>query len=363
MRKTTKHGYFLERVEDFDLAFFGISPKEAEQMNPPQRLSLEVAWEALEDAGIDPKSLSRSDTAVFMGVNSEDYRKLLLEDSPNVNAWTGIGTASCGSKVVITGGVNVLCVPGLTRVLDKAGALSPDGNCLSFDNRAHGYRRGEGAAVVAQEGRTNGIMAPNPNAQELVARQALQQAKVNLSTIEYVEAHATSTLLEGPMKLAPVAIGSMKPNVGQLEAGAGAVGFINGVMAMIYGPYPPQANLNKLNSRIDWEKSATRVVREASIWHRRIRHPRRAAICSNGSGRTISHTIIEPSGFRASVPYEFQQVKPSDSATGPVLFVISAPQEKRRNQRSRDKGSESGHRHCFPHLQTILGDVPTRGTF
>lgn len=234
LKKTTSRGYFLDALENFDPAFFGISPKEAEQMDPQQRLSLEVTWEALEKSGIDPKSLSGSDTALFMGVNSDDHGKLLLEDLPNVGAWMGIGTAYCGvpnrisyhlnlmgpstavdaacasslvaihhgrqailageSKVAITGGVNALCGPGLTSVLDKAGAISPDGSCLSFDDDAHGYGRGEGAAVVvlkklsnairdgdniiavlrgsavAQDGRTNGIMAPNMKAQELVVR-------------------------------------------------------------------------------------------------------------------------------------------------------------------------------------------------
>lgn len=270
-------------------------------MDPQQRLSLEVSWEALEDAGIDPKSLSGSDTAVYMGVNSDDYSKLLLEDLPNVDAWMGIGTAYCGvpnrisyhlnlmgpstavdaacasslvaihhghtsillgeSKIAIAGGVNALIGPGLTRVLDKAGAVSPEGRCLSFDDSAHGYGRGEGAAVVilkklsdairdgdniqavlkgsavAQDGKTNGIMAPNAKAQELVARQALEHANVDASTIEFVEAHATSTPLGDPTEVSalsavyghgasgrsyPVALGSIKPNIGHLEAGAGA---------------------------------------------------------------------------------------------------------------------------------------------
>lgn len=301
LEKTTKRGYFLNAIENFDAAFFGISPKEAEQMDPQQRLSLEVSWEALEDAGIDPKSLSGSDTAVYMGVNSDDYSKLLLEDLPNVDAWMGIGTAYCGvpnrisyhlnlmgpstavdaacasslvaihhghtsiilgqSKIAIAGGVNALTGPGLTRVLDKAGAVSPEGRCLSFDDSAHGYGRGEGAAVVilkrlsdairdgdniqavlkgsavAQDGKTNGIMAPNAKAQELVARQALEQANVDAGTIEFIEAHATSTPLGDPTEVSalsavygygasdrtyPVAIGSIKPNIGHLEAGAGA---------------------------------------------------------------------------------------------------------------------------------------------
>ncbi|KUM63396.1 hypothetical protein ACN42_g3722 [Penicillium freii] len=229
LKKTTSRGYFLDHLEDFDCQFFGISPKEAEQMDPQQRVSLEVASEALEDAGIPAKCLSGSDTAVFWGVNSDDYSKLVLEDLPNVETWMGIGTAYCGvpnrisyhlnlmgpstavdaacassvvaihhgvqavrlgeSQVAIVGGVNALCGPGLTRVLDKAGAISSDGSCKSFDDDAHGYARGEGAgalvlkslhhalldhdnvlavikgSAVAHDGKTNGIMAPNAKAQ------------------------------------------------------------------------------------------------------------------------------------------------------------------------------------------------------
>lgn len=401
LQKTTARGYFLDALENFDPAFFGISPKEAEQMDPQQRLSLEVAWEALESAGIDPKALSGGDTAVFMGVNSDDYSKLLLEDLPNVEAWMGIGTAYCGvpnrisyhlnlmgpstavdaacasslvaihhgrqailsgeSKVAIVGGVNALCGPGLTRVLDKAGAISPDGSCLSFDDNAHGYGRGEGAAVVilkrldlairdndnivavlkgsavAQDGKTNGIMAPNAKAQELVARQALCQAKVDPTTVEYVEAHATSTPLGDPTEVSaisavygegrsnPVAIGSVKPNVGHLEAGAGAVGFIKAIMALDKGQFPPQANLNKLNTKVNWKESGTRVVQELSDWVEGDAHPRRAAVCSYGYGGTVSHAVIEQSSSLGAPP----AVLNGKTSHSHVLFVISAPQEKR----------------------------------
>ncbi|KAI0388913.1 6-MSAS [Xylariaceae sp. FL0594] len=400
LKKTTNRGYFLDSLENFDPAFFGISPKEAEQMDPQQRLSLEVTWEALENAGIDPKSLSGSDTAVFMGVNSDDYSKLLLEDLPNVEAWMGIGTAYCGvpnrisyhlnlmgpstavdaacasslvaihhgrqsiligeSNVAITGGVNALCGPGLTRVLDKAGAISPDGSCLSFDDDAHGYGRGEGAAVVvlkrmdlairdgnpilavlkgsavAQDGKTNGIMAPNTKAQQLVAYQALRQAKIDAATIDYVEAHATSTPVGDPAEVGaisgvygaarskanPVSIGSIKPNIGHLEAGAGAMGFIKAVMAINKAQFPPQANLKKLNSKIDWENSGTRVVQEVGPWAKPADHPRRAAICSYGYGGTVSHAIIEE--------YEPEAATVETVASSkPALLVLSAPQEKR----------------------------------
>ncbi|KAJ5753785.1 Acyl transferase/acyl hydrolase/lysophospholipase [Penicillium nucicola] len=401
LKNTTTRGYFLDRLEDFDCQFFGISPKEAEQMDPQQRVSLEVAVEALEDAGIPTKSLSGSNTAVFWGVNSDDYSKLVLEDLPNVEAWMGIGTAYCGvpnrisyhlnlmgpstavdaacasslvaihhgvqairlgeSQVAIAGGVNALVGPGLTRVLDKAGAISSDGSCRSFDDNANGYARGEGAGAVilkslhralldhdhiysvikgssvAQDGKTNGIMAPNAKAQQLAACNALAAANIDPQTVRYVEAHATSTPLGDPTEISAIAavygtdrpandpcyIGSIKPNIGHLEAGAGVMGFIKATMAIKKGVLPPQANLKKLNSRIDWDTAGVKVVQEATQWP--SSDPiRRAGVCSYGYGGTVSHAVIEEFG-----PILQPELLADVTVTGPGILLLSGPQEKR----------------------------------
>lgn len=398
LEDTTSRGYFLNNLEDFDCSFFGISPKEAILMDPQQRISLEVTWEALEDAGIPPQSLAGSNTAVYMGVNSDDYSKLLLEDLPGVEAWMGIGTAYCGvpnrisylldlrgpstavdaacasslvaihhgrqslltneTNVAIVGGVNALCGPGLTRVLDKAGAISKDGTCRSFDNDANGYGRGEGASViilkrmsdalrdhdrilgilkgsaVGQDGRTNGIMAPNGQAQEAVARTAL--AGMDPATIQYVEAHATSTSVGDPVEITAMShvyganrqgvdscyIGSVKPNVGHLEAGAGAVGFIKTVLAINKGVIPPQANLKKLNEKIDWANAGIQVPFAATPWPV-VDHPRRAAICSYGYGGSVSHAVIE--AYQKTPDFADRDFE----TDGPKVLLLSAPQEKR----------------------------------
>jgi 6-methylsalicylic acid synthase len=399
LQNITSKGYFLSNLEDFDCSFFGISPKEAEQMDPQQRISLEVAWEALEDAGIPPGQLSGSNTCVFMGVNSDDYSKLVLEDLPSVEAWMGIGTAYCGvpnrisyhlnlmgpstavdaacasslvaihhgrqailsgeSNLAIVGGVNAMCGPGLTSVLDKAGAICPEGSCMSFDDDAHGYGRGEGAGIVvlkslrqalrdgddvkavlkgtavAQDGKTNGIMAPNSKAQELVARNALSVAGVDPMTIQYVEAHATSTPLGDPTEIqaissvygknrtsdAPVIVGSVKPNVGHLEAGAGVVGFIKGVKVLQKGHVPPQANLRRLNTKVDWAQSGVKVAQEL-IELPKTETPHRAAVCSYGYGGTVSHAIIEAARHDTEVQLPHQD-------HGEQLLLLSAPQQKR----------------------------------
>jgi len=367
-------------------------------MDPQQRITLEVTWEALEDAGIPPQSLAGSNTAVFMGVNSDDYSKLLLEDLPGVEAWMGIGTAYCGvpnrisylldlrgpstavdaacasslvaihhgrqsllmkeTDVAIVGGVNALCGPGLTRVLDKAGAISKDGTCRSFDTDAHGYGRGEGASTiilkrmsdairdhdkiqavikgsaVGQDGRTNGIMAPNAQAQEAVARSAL--GNMNPHTIQYVEAHATSTSVGDPVEISamshiygvgrqqtsPCYIGSIKPNIGHLEAGAGAMGFMKAVLALNKGVIPPQANLKKLNEKINWATAGIQVPFEPTNWPE-VSQPRRAAICSYGYGGSVSHAVIEE--YQPLNPFADVEVLDDD----PQVLLISAPQEKR----------------------------------
>ncbi|KAI1758243.1 6-methylsalicylic acid synthase [Xylaria castorea] len=401
LEQTVSKGYFIEDLENFDASFFGISPKEAEQMDPHQRLGLELAWEALEHAGIDPKSLSGSDTAVYMGCDSDDYSRLLLEDIPNIEAWMGIGTAAHGipnrisyhldlmgpsaavdaacasslvavhlgyqailngeSGVAIVGGVNVLLAPALTSMLGKAGALSPEGICRSFDDAANGYARGEGGAVVilkrlssaiadgdkilsvlkgsavAQDGKTNGIMAPNAKAQELVGRWALKRAGINPLSVAYVEAHATSTPLGDPTEVSaiaavygegagravnsPVYLGSIKPNIGHLEAAAGVIGLVKAVLAVSKGQLAPQARLNKLNSRIDWDKSALHVVRDAMPWPKSD-GPKRAAVCCYGYGGTVSHALIQ------EAPISVNGTS-AEKPAGPVILILSSSQQKR----------------------------------
>ena len=430
LKQMTSRGYFVDNIQDFDCSFFGISPKEAILMDPQQRISLEVTWEALEDAGIPPQSLAGSNTSVFMGVNSDDYGKLLLEDLPGIEAWMGIGTAYCGipnrisyvldlkgpstavdaacasslvaihhgrqsllareSDCAIVGGVNVLCGPGLTKVLDIAGAVSAEGKCRSFDESANGYGRGEGAGViilkrmkdalkdedrilavlkgtsVGQDGRTNGIMAPNGAAQEMVARNALRAANIDPRTVQYVEAHATSTSVGDPVEIqaisnvygrsrdatSPCYVGSIKPNIGHLEAGAGVMGFIKSVLAIRHCQIPPQANLDELNRKIDWETSGIQVSKDLKPWPD-VEEERRAAICSYGYGGTVSHAVIEaaPMGSRFLRTISEQR---------PTILILTVPQKKRMSDVSgllRQHLKGTGDRDS---LESIAATLATR---
>ncbi|KUI38964.1 polyketide synthase [Mycobacterium sp. IS-1496] len=371
LRETTPWGTFLDDLAGFDAEFFGVSPREAELMDPQQRLALEVSWEALEHAGVPPRSLAGSDTAVLMGVNSDDYGKLIMEDLPGIEAWTGIGTSLCGianrvshlldlrgpsvaldaacaaslvavhqacqllrtgeASLALAGGVSALIGPGLTRVLDRAGATAPDGRCKSFDAEADGYGRGEGAAVVvlkrladaqrdgdrviavvrggavAQDGRTVGIMSPNGAAQEDLFRRTCQASGIDPATVEFVEAHGTGTPTGDPVELnalaavygarragdEPCRVGSVKPNTGHLEGGAGVVGLIKAAMALQHEEIPPTAGVRTLTPAVDWATSGLRVPTEVESWPRRDDLPRRAAVCSYGYGGTIAHVLLE----------------------------------------------------------------------
>lgn len=369
LRETTRWGTFIDDLPGFDAEFFGVSPREAELMDPQQRLAVEVSWEALEHAGISPRSLAGSDTAVLMGVNSDDYGKLIMEDLAGIEAWSGIGTSLCGvanrvshlldlrgpsvaldaacaaslvavhqacqllrdgeTSLALAGGVSALIGPGLTRVLDVAGATAPDGRCKTFDDAADGYGRGEGAGVVvlkrladaqrdgdrvlavvrggavAQDGRTVGIMSPNGEAQEDLFRLACRASGVAPSSVGFIEAHGTGTPTGDPVEVSalsavygagrvddPCALGSVKPNTGHLEGGAGVVGLIKAALALHHAVLPPTAGVHTLTTAIDWAASGLRVPTEVEDWPRGT-DPRRAAVCSYGYGGTIAHVLLE----------------------------------------------------------------------
>ncbi|VEG40122.1 polyketide synthase family protein [Mycolicibacterium flavescens] len=371
LKDVTRWGTFLDDLAGFDAEFFGVSPREAELMDPQQRLALEVSWEALEHAGVPPKSLAGSDTAVLMGVNSDDYGKLIMEDLPGIEAWTGIGTSLCGianrvshlldlrgpsvaldaacaaslvavhqacqmlnageTSLALAGGVSALIGPGLTRVLDVAGATAPDGRCKTFDASADGYGRGEGAGVVvlkrladalrdgdhvyavvrggavAQDGRTVGIMSPNGDAQADMFRRACHFAGIAPASVGFVEAHGTGTPSGDPTEVgalasvygagrpadAPCRIGSVKPNVGHLEGGAGVVGLIKAALALHHRTIPPTAGVTSLTPAVDWANSGLRVPTRVEPWDGADGAPRRAAVCSYGYGGTIAHVLLE----------------------------------------------------------------------
>jgi acyl transferase domain-containing protein len=189
-KMSTRWGGFLERVDQFDAKFFGITPREAAGMDPQQRLLLEVAWQALEHAGEDPARLAGTKTGVFVGISTNDYLQLHLasQTTRDIDAYFGSGTShsiasgrlsyflglrgpslsidtACSSslvavheacqalrneecRLVIAGGVNVILSPEGTINLSKAHMMASDGRCKTFDASADGFVRGEGCGVV-----------------------------------------------------------------------------------------------------------------------------------------------------------------------------------------------------------------------
>ncbi len=234
------------------------------------------------------------------------------------------------SEVALVGGVNLIISPGLSLTLESAGATAPDGRCKPFDASANGYGRGEGGAVlvlkrlsdaerdgdrvlavvrgshVSQDGRTNGIMAPSGAAQQQLLEETLRRSGIPAESVDYVEAHGTGTRLGDPLEAGalgavygtgrsadePILVGSVKPNIGHLEAGAGVASLLKAVLALSHGEIPPSLNYTEGNPAIDWGGNGLRVVTERTPWPERGR-PRRAGVSGFGYGGTIAHVLLE----------------------------------------------------------------------
>ncbi|PYS24486.1 MAG: beta-ketoacyl synthase [Acidobacteria bacterium] len=363
-------GGFLDEVDQFDPHFFGISPREATRMDPQQRLLLEVAWEALEDAGLVAEQLAGTRTGVFVGISSNDYGQLQWSNHRGIDAYAGTGNAlsiaanrlsylldfrgpsmsidtACSSSLVavhlacrslwnkestvaLAGGVNLILSPGITINFTKAGVMAPDGRCKTFDARANGYVRGEGAGMVVlkplsialadgdpiyamirstainQDGRTNGLMAPNRHAQEAVLREAYKRAGISPGRIHYVEAHGTGTLLGDPIEAGALgtvlatdrplgklcAIGSVKTNIGHLEAAAGIAGLIKVALSLRHRAIPPSLHFHEPNPYIPFSELSLYVQQNLGHWPEDSDQTY-AGVSSFGFGGTNAHVVLQ----------------------------------------------------------------------
>lgn len=258
-------GGFIKDVDQFDPQFFSITPREANSIDPQQRILLEVSWSALENAAVANKNLAGSNTGVFVGISSSDYSQLRSHYGLDVDGYVGTGNAhsiaanrlsylfdlkgpsmavdtACSSSLVavhlasqslktgecdqaIAAGVNLMLSPELTQTFSLAGMMAEDGRCKTFDAGADGYVRGEGCGAIIlkrfadaqrdgdrilavikgsainQDGRSNGLTAPNGLAQQTVIRQALANANVSPTDISYIESHGTGTSLGDPIEV------------------------------------------------------------------------------------------------------------------------------------------------------------------
>ncbi|WP_217166209.1 type I polyketide synthase [Streptomyces sp. AC512_CC834] len=266
---TSLRGGYLDDVRGFDAAFFRVSPREARSLDPQHRLFLEVAYEALEDAGATRDRLRGSATGVFVGMNSSDHAQHVGSHLKDVDLYYGTGNSFAGasgrlsyflgltgpsmavdtacsssltavhlamqslrqgeSDLVVAGGVNVILSPVIPVSVSAGGALSPSGHCRTFDEAADGYLRGEGSGAVVlkrlstaladgdrvyavlpgsavnQDGASSGLTVPNGSAQRALIHQALEQAGLIGPEVGYAEAHGTGTPLGDPIELRALA--------------------------------------------------------------------------------------------------------------------------------------------------------------
>ena len=368
----TRGGGFLDQIDGFDPSFFGITRREAQGMDPQQRLFLEVCWEALEHAGQAPDRLEQSSTGVYVGVCASDYAYLQLEsrDRGLLDAHFASGIAhsvasgrlsyllglrgpsltidtACSSSLVavhlacqalragdcrmaLAGGVNLILSPDLYIALSHARMLSPDGRCKAFDASADGFARGEGCGVVVlkrlseaqadkdrilavirgsavnQDGASSGLTAPSGPAQEAVIRDALTRASIAPRLVSYVEAHGTGTQLGDPLELRalgavfagdrpdgrPLSVGSVKTNVGHLEAAAGVTGLIKIVLALQHREIPAHLHYRVPTPHIAWDELRLQVPTALTPWEP-IEGRRIAGVSSFGFSGTNAHVVLE----------------------------------------------------------------------
>jgi acyl transferase domain-containing protein len=250
------------------------------------------------------------------------------------------------SDLALVGGVNAILRPESTVAFSQIGMLAPDGRCKTFDSSANGYVRGEGCGVVVlkrlsdavrdgdrvlalirgsavnQDGRSLGLTAPNALAQEAVLRAALADARIHPNEVGYVEAHGTGTALGDPIEVSalgavfgpgrarhqPLVIGSVKTNIGHLEAAAGMAGLIKVVQMLRHAEIPPHLHLRQLNPRVAWSELPLRVATERLDWS--VPEPQRiAGVSSFGFGGTNAHVVLQAAPPRASSASDDQPVQ------------------------------------------------------
>ena len=392
----------LDEPGDFDAAFFGYSPMEARSMDPQHRILLELAHEALENAGYDPGRhggrigvfTGSAMNTYFMNVGlhrrlAEDYIPTLIGNDkdflstrlsyklnlhgPSITVQTACSTSlvavhlACQSllseetDMVLAGAISVRVPHRAGYFSDGGGVVSPDGHVRAFDAKANGTVFGSGGGIlvlkrladaladgdtiravikgsaVNNDGSVKaGYTAPSVDSQADAVVEALANAGVEADTISYIEAHGSGTPVGDPIEVRALtkafrasterrgfcAIGSVKTNVGHLDAAAGITGIIKTILALEHRQIPPSLHFSEPNPEIDFAATPFYVNAELLPWT--SEGPRRAGVMSTGMGGTNAHIVLE----EPPVP----EPAASTGVRPPHLLVLSAKTESALDQ-------------------------------
>ncbi|WUH89160.1 SDR family NAD(P)-dependent oxidoreductase [Streptomyces sp. NBC_00433] len=404
-------GGFVDGVENFDAAFFGVSPREAAAIDPQQRLMLEVGWRAMEDAGQRASDLAGTRTGVYVGASWHDYELLRINRGARPTPHSLVGNAldviaarlsyflqlrgpsltvetGCSSSLValhlaaqalrqgdvdaaIVGGVNLMMDPHVTVGLTHFGGLSPDGRSKAFSKHANGFVRGEGIAalyvktlaraladgdrvhavvartVVNNDGGGDSLVTPSPAGQRDLLTRAYLAADHPVGVPSYIEAHGTGTGRGDPIEATaigeilggkrdgddPLHIGSIKTNIGHLEACAGMAGLFKLLLSLRHRTVPPSLHAEELNPAIPFDELGLRVAREAVALP--ADGPVTVGVNSFGWGGTNAHVVLTspPQTFAPALPVR----SPAAPGTGlPVVLPLSAKERPVLALRARD---------------------------
>ncbi|GAA5046127.1 SDR family NAD(P)-dependent oxidoreductase [Nocardia callitridis] len=390
-RVGSRRGGYLDDIESFDNEWFAVSDRETATMDPQQRLALEVAIEAIDDAGIGYRAKGCGAAVVF-GACGYDHGITVLGSPGHDAPYAVTGSAlsiianrlsyvldlhgpslvvdsACSSSLAaldyavrlladetvpfaIVGGVNLTLLPHTSDYLAEGGFLAPDGRCKPFDADADGYTRGEGCGVVilqrtndavrtgsrvyaeilgtsvGSDGRSNGLYAPNGRAQQSTLRTAWARAGLDPSTAHYIECHGTGTPLGDAVEVAalaealrgartePIALGSVKSNIGHLEAAAGVTGLIKTALSLQRGVLPPTINFHTESPLLKLAERGLAVPTEPVDLRSIPVHARRAGVSSFGFGGTNAHVALR--GFRT---------RELSDESSPVLIAVTGRDE------------------------------------
>ncbi len=411
---TVTSGSFFDAVDEFDAEFFGMGPAEAAAADPVQRLGLELAWEAVEDARIPATALAGREIDVLVGAAPSGYdllRRLSGSDRDDHYAALGSSGALIANRIsglfdvrgmslctdsgqssslvslalacdrirsgavdmAIVGGVNLIVDPEAGLGLANLGALSPDGRCFTFDERASGFVRGEGGAFVLLKrydlavadgdrsyavvrgwgvgsgGASSRMPDPSPDAQAATVLAALARADVPFDDVDYVEAHGTGTRVGDPAEIAglrevlretgrnrPLLVGSVKTNVGHLESAAGVVGLVKAALCVDRAHLVPSLNYRSPNPAIPDFEDDFEVLTAARPWPSASGRPRRAGVSAFGLGGTNAHVLLEQAPDDQARPRAADADRVSAGVRGVVPWVLSARTESAlRDQAAR----------------------------